>query len=107
MFPSSDQDQFQYLVSPKDMVVNAPKVLDRLEALHHLDAALVRLAGIPALLLRPLPVVPEAVPILLANMNTNTTKRGDKVNSSWGGLQYHTPAQHTGALYRAPALLGR
>lgn len=46
------------------MVVDAPEVLHRLEAVDDLDAALVCLAGVPALLLRPLAVVPEAVPIL-------------------------------------------
>lgn len=54
----------QYLICAQHVVVDAPEVLHRLEAVHDLDAALVRLARVLALLLRALAVVPEAVPIL-------------------------------------------
>lgn len=58
------------------MVVDAPEVLHRLEAVDDLDAALIRLAGVLALLLRTLPVVPEAVPVLPPPTAKN--KRGEK-----------------------------
>lgn len=54
----------QYLIGAKDMVVDPPEVLHRLKAVHRLDAALVGLARVPALLLRALAVVPKAVPVL-------------------------------------------
>lgn len=69
------------------MVVDAPEVLDRLKAVHDLDATLVRLAGIPALLLRPLAVVPEAVPILSANeraWHTGVVRRRRRWFEGWG-----------------------
>lgn len=68
----------QYLVRAKHVVVDAPEVLDGLETVHDLDAALIRLAGVPALLLRALAVVPETVPILARPQTTGASK-GDKI----------------------------
>lgn len=69
------QDLLSYLVGSKDVVVDAPEVLDGLEALHDFYTALVGITGV-AVLLRSLAVIPEAVPVL-GREHSSATQRAN------------------------------